>query len=57
LVALAAWLGWLASRQWTADAPNTQAAIVLGALGLIALAGAAWMGLRTVRGPEPPQLD
>jgi hypothetical protein len=68
LLALAVGLGLLAARSWSSHAnPKgpldggsgsglTQVA-VLGAFSVLSAAGALSMGVRTVRGPEPPSLD
>jgi hypothetical protein len=55
LIVLAVWLAQLAAHQWTAR--NTQAAAVIAVMAVLALASAIAMGVRTVRGPEPPRLD
>lgn len=62
LLALAAFLGNLAFISWTAysDAqPNTGIDEVAGLAlaALFSLYGCLWMGLRTVRGPQPPSFD
>jgi hypothetical protein len=68
LLALAAMLGLLASRAWSgrgaADSPlagtspsGMAEVVVLGVLAVLAAAGALAIGVRTVRGPEPPTLD
>lgn len=62
LLALAAFVGNLAYRSWLqADAGEPGASLVeVAALGLAtaaALAGVWWMGVRTVRGPQPPVLE
>ena len=71
LVAMSAWFGWMASRAWEAYSnPPALKARALGAsvptpLGevialafatLLFLGLAAMMGVRSVRGPEPPQI-
>jgi hypothetical protein len=62
LLCLAAFLGNLAYRSWLAYSdrlPNSGLDEVV-ALALMAVAtvwGVLWMGLRTVRGPQPPTLD
>lgn len=62
LLFLAAFLGNLAYRSWLAyrgQAPNSglDEVVALGAVALATVAGVLWMGLRTVRGPQPPSLD
>ncbi len=62
LLALAAFLGYLAYRSWTAYAgsqPNAGLDEVIGLalMALLTLYGCLWMGLKTVRGPQPPSFD
>ncbi|CAN5827621.1 hypothetical protein BH23ACT12_BH23ACT12_01190 [soil metagenome] len=62
LLALAAFLGNLAYGSWTAysgSQPYTGIDEVIGlaAAALFSLYGCLWMGLRTVRGPQPPSFD
>jgi hypothetical protein len=62
LLALAAFLGILAYRSWTAysaSEPNVgiDEVAALGAAAALALFGCLWMGLKTVRGPQPPSFD
>ena len=62
LLGLAAFLGNLAYRSWLAyrgQAPNSglDEVVALAAVTLATVAGVVWMGLRTVRGPQPPSLD
>ena len=59
---LAAFLGNLAYRSWlgySANEPNTGIDEVIGlaVVALLSLYGCLWMGLRTVRGPQPPSFD
>jgi hypothetical protein len=62
LLLLAAFLGKLAvtSLQQRGEGDHHVGmgqAILLAVLALLAVGGAGWMGLRTVRGPEPPSLE
>ncbi|HEX2054127.1 MAG TPA: hypothetical protein VHJ78_10435 [Actinomycetota bacterium] len=62
LLALGLFLGNLAYRSWTAySAGEANAgldeAAFLTAAAVGAVAAVLWMGLRTVRGPQPPALD
>lgn len=62
LLALAGFLGNLAYRSWTAysaSEPNVgmDEVAALGAAAALALFGFLWMGLATVRGPQPPSFD
>jgi hypothetical protein len=62
LLLLAAFLGNLAYRSWlgySANEPNTGIGEVVGlaVVALLSLYGCLWMGLRTVRGPQPPSFD
>jgi hypothetical protein len=62
LLGLAAFLGNLAYRSWTAysaSEPNAgmDEVAALGVAAALALLGCLWMGLATVRGPQPPSFD
>ena len=62
LLALAVFLGNLAYRSWlgySESEPNTGLDEVVGlaVMALLTLYGCLWMGLRTVRGPQPPSFD
>lgn len=68
LLALAGMLGILAYRAWsavgTASDPlegvtgsGMAEAVVLGAFALLSVLGVLAIGVRTVRGPEPPTLE
>ena len=62
LLLLAGFLGNLAYRSWlgySAAEPNTGLDEVAGLalVALLSLLGFLWMGLRTVRGPQPPSFD
>ena len=62
LLGLALFAGSLAYRSWQeySSAPpgaGLGEVIALGAATLLAAAGCLWMGLATVRGPQPPTLD
>ncbi len=62
LLVLALFLSHMAYRSWLAYSsaePNTRLdeVAVLGAVALVCTAGCLWMGVRTVRGPQPPSLD
>ncbi len=62
LLGLALFLSNMAYRSWLAYSsaePNTRLdeVVVVGAVALVCAAGCLWMGVRTVRGPQPPSLD
>jgi len=58
LVMLAAFFFNLAYNSYaTGSAPDLGEVFVLGAVGLASAGSALWMGIRTVRGPQPPSLD
>ena len=62
LLALAVFLGNLAYRSWlgySESEPNTGLDEVVGlaVMALLTLYGFLWMGLRAVRGPQPPSFD
>ena len=62
LLALAVFLGNLAYGSWRAYAaaePNAamDEVVALAVVTLASAAGCLWMGLRTIRGPQPPSLD
>jgi hypothetical protein len=68
LLALAVGLGLLAAQAWDSRSGHESAlegmtragfgeVVVLGAFSVLSAAGALSIGLRTVRGPEPPSLD
>lgn len=62
LACLAAFLGNLAYRSWLAygdQLPNSglDEVVALALMAVATVSGVLWMGLRTVRGPQPPSLD
>jgi hypothetical protein len=62
LLCLAAFLGNLAYRSWLDYGdrmPNSglDEVVTLAVMALATVSGVLWMGLRTVRGPQPPTLD
>lgn len=62
LLALAAFFANLAYRSWQGYAESLPGSaldevVALVLLALITAAGGLWMGLATVRGPQPPSLD
>lgn len=62
LLLLGAFLAYLAYESWVAyreAVPNAglDEAVALGAAAALAAGGALWMGIRTVRGPQPPSLE
>jgi hypothetical protein len=58
LVMLGAFLLNLAYTSYAnRSAPDLGEVFVLGAVGLAAAAFALWMGIRAVRGPQPPSLQ
>jgi hypothetical protein len=58
LIILAAFLLTLAYTSYAnSPAPDLGEMFVLGAVGLTAAASALWMGIRAVRGPQPPSLQ
>ncbi|HVL52002.1 MAG TPA: hypothetical protein VM754_10935, partial [Actinomycetota bacterium] len=62
LLALALFLGNLAYGSWQAFAaaePNAGMVevVALAVVTMASAAGCLWMGLRTIRGPQPPSLD
>ncbi|MDQ4149424.1 MAG: hypothetical protein M3164_05460 [Actinomycetota bacterium] len=60
LVALGLFLAWLAARSWedaTSGLVGFGQVVVTAGAALFSLGAALWMGLRTVRGPEPPSLE
>lgn len=57
LLALAGFLGKLALDSYAESAGHLGEVVVLGAMAALFAWGALWMGIRVVRGPQPPQLD
>lgn len=57
LLTVAAFLGSMSYEAWTDSAATFPEALGPGVLAAMFLFGGAWMGLRTVRGPRPPDLD
>ena len=58
LIALAVTAAFFASRALGSDPMGGAAeVVVLAALSLLGLGLAVWMGVRTVRGPQPPTLE
>ena len=61
-LALAVFLTKLAAESWSVHSqPDSSVGLgqvlFLGVGAVMCAAGAAWMGFRTVRGPQPPTLD
>lgn len=57
LLALAGFLGKLAFDSYWEAGSALGEVIVLGSVAAMLVAGALWMGIRVVRGPQPPELD
>lgn len=62
LLLLAAFLGNLAFLAWvnySGNDPNTgiDQVAALSVAALLSVSGCLWMGIRTVRGPQPPSFD
>jgi len=57
LAVLAVFVLNLAFNALTSPERELPEALVLAAVGAVAAGWALWMGVRTVRGPQPPSLD
>ncbi|MBW3591650.1 MAG: hypothetical protein KY393_07380 [Actinobacteria bacterium] len=57
LLALAGFLGKLAFDSYSEVSGYFGEVVVLGAVAVMLVAGALWMGVNVVRGPQPPELD
>lgn len=57
LLALAGLLGKLAFDSYSEAAGYLGEVVVLGSVAAMLVAGALWMGVKVVRGPQPPELD
>ncbi|MEX2587774.1 MAG: hypothetical protein WD602_07285 [Actinomycetota bacterium] len=56
LLALAGFVGKLTLDSYSGGAGYRFEAVVLGSSAVLFAAGALWMGIKTVRGPQPPEL-
>lgn len=57
LLALAGFGSKLAIDSYSEAAGPLGEVVALGSIAAACAAGALWMGLRVVRGPQPPELD
>lgn len=57
LLALAVLAGRLSWDAYAGGAGYLGEVVVLALVALLFVASALWMGVRTVRGPQPPELD